>query len=515
MLAPGEDWSNSGDWMWDPGYGWATYDARAETSWNGGMHEQVDYQAWKHYPEQALQGYPPYHWQAGPTLPMPSGVPSLEAKPKMFEPNAFNHASKLSASTTATGGGLLEDEVEARPQLPHGLLDDDDDDIPAPRPGLGQSGRGHELLTPGPPLPLQAHRPPLNAQLDLASAVQANTVKPLNATFGALQAHAYAGALSQVAGQPPHVSPSQAKAQQLPQQPLQAHHMPRMPQHTVPQQQMSQPTQHSRLHASGTNPTAPSRTHQVQMAGSRHGEQISVATLASLWTKPSARGEPIPQGETTEEAPGITVGQVNVSGVICTRATWKIEDVRDKLQATLGRPLVSPPFRARGLPNLRLMVFPDAREAAKGVRQRERKGLYATMVKKGPVHGSLCLKADCLQDGATVLCYNLTVGKERRGPFTYDYKEKAVNGCEDFGIDWLKEIDDWEALDVGVEILDVIDKSERPAYPLRAGQRSWQDGHFRAESYENYAAMKLGVIQRDLFAVNGKTSAAPLKGVRG
>jgi len=161
------------------------------------------------------------------------------------------------------------------------------------------------------------------------------------------------------------------------------------------------------------------------------------------------------------------------------------------------------------------MVFPDAREAAKGVRQRERKGLYATMVKKGPVHGSLCLKADCLQDGATVLCYNLTVGKERRGPFTYDYKEKAVNGCEDFGIDWLKEIDDWEALDVGVEILDVIDKSERPAYPLRAGQRSWQDGHFRAESYENYAAMKLGVIQRDLFAVNGKTSAAPLKGVRG
>ncbi|CAE7789318.1 RNF122 [Symbiodinium sp. CCMP2592] len=321
------------------------------------------------------------------------------------------------------------------------------------------------------------------------------------------EAHAYAGALSQVAGQPPHVSPSQAKAQQLPQQPLQAHHMPRMPQHTVPQQQMSQPTQHSRLHASGTNPAAPSRTHQVQMAGSRHGEQtsnaaeISVAALASLWTKPSARGEPIPQGETTEEAPGITVGQVNVSGVICTRATWKIEDVRDKLQATLGRPLVSPPFRARGLPNLRLMVFPDAREAAKGVRQRERKGLYATMVKKGPVHGSLCLKADCLQDGATVLCYNLTVGKERRGPFTYDYKEKAVNGCEDFGIDWLKEIDDWEALDVGVEILDVIDKSERQAYPLRAGQRSWQDGHFGAESYENYAAMKLGVIQRDLFAV--------------
>lgn len=81
----------------------------------------------------------------------------------------------------------------------------------------------------------------------------------------------------------------------------------------------------------------------------------------------------------------------------------------------MGRPLVSPPFAARGLPNLRLMVFPDAREAAKGVRQRERKGLYATMVKKGPVHASLKLKADCLQD-ATVLRFHLTVGTVRCGP---------------------------------------------------------------------------------------------------
>ncbi|CAJ1337151.1 unnamed protein product, partial [Effrenium voratum] len=105
--------------------------------------------------------------------------------------------------------------------------------------------------------------------------------------------------------------------------------------------------------------------------------------------------------------------------------------------------------------------------AAKGVRQRERKGLYATMVKKGPVHASLKLKADCLLD-ATVLRFHLTVGNIRCGPFTYDYAECAVHGCEDFGIDWLKEIDDVESLRVGVEILDVVDSAECKAYARKA-----------------------------------------------
>jgi len=121
----------------------------------------------------------------------------------------------------------------------------------------------------------------------------------------------------------------------------------------------------------------------------------------------------------------------------------------------MGRPLVSPPFAVCGLPNLRLMVFPDAREAVKSARSRERKGMYAAMVKKGPLHGALKLKADCLPL-PTVLRFNLTVGGTRKGPFTYDFSEQAIHGCDDFSVDWLRQVDDGtDNLRVGVEILEI------------------------------------------------------------
>lgn len=152
---------------------------------------------------------------------------------------------------------------------------------------------------------------------------------------------------------------------------------------------------------------------------------------------------------------GVAVGPTEVNGHLCARAEWKIEDLRGKLQASMGRPLVSPPFAASGLPNLRLMVFPDAKDAVKGVRSRERKGLYAAMVKKGPLYGALCLKADCLLF-ETVLRFYLTVGAARQGPFTFDFSEKAIHGCDDFGADWLKQIDEATGnLSVGVEIFAV------------------------------------------------------------
>lgn len=159
----------------------------------------------------------------------------------------------------------------------------------------------------------------------------------------------------------------------------------------------------------------------------------------------------------TEVSPGVLVGLTKVSGDPCTRAEWRIDSVRSKLQASMGRPLVSPPFAAPGLPNLRLMVFPDAREAVRSARSRERKGMYAAMVKKGPLQGSLKLKADCLERSSTVLRFHLTVGGVRRGPFTYDFSECAIHGCDDFGTDWLKQVDDATGnLSVGVEILDEV-----------------------------------------------------------
>jgi len=155
-----------------------------------------------------------------------------------------------------------------------------------------------------------------------------------------------------------------------------------------------------------------------------------------------------------EVSPGIYVGPAQVTGLDCTRVEWKIEDLRGKLQASMGRPLVSPPFAARGLPNLRLMVFPDARESVKSVRSRERKGMYAAMVKKGPLHGALKLKADCLEH-AKVLRFHLTVGAVRKGPFVYDFSERAIHGCDDFGADWLKQVEEATGnLRVGVEILE-------------------------------------------------------------
>ncbi|CAJ1389834.1 unnamed protein product [Effrenium voratum] len=348
MLA---DWQNPQGWMWDSAYGWA-YDARGDVaSWpNGAYEENV---AWK-YPQDAYQTY----WQADAEMPISS---QLEAKTRAFQPKRPDISLNL---------GFDE---EVRPQLPSGLLDDEDDvtEVPAARarPEAVRPRMRHPLP------PNQVQHPTLQAQFGV------------QAPQPGLQARAKS---------PPGLAP----------------------------------------------PKAPGT--------------VQVSALAALW-QPKA----ITLAPPVEVCPGITVGQVDVWGMTCTRAEWRIEDVREKLQASMGRPLVSPPFAARGLPNLRLMVFPDAREAAKGVRQRERKGLYATMVKKGPVHASLKLKADCLLD-ATVLRFHLTVGNIRCGPFTYDYAECAVHGCEDFGIDWLKEIDDVESLRVGVEILDVVDSAECP-----------------------------------------------------
>jgi len=138
----------------------------------------------------------------------------------------------------------------------------------------------------------------------------------------------------------------------------------------------------------------------------------------------------------------------------CTRVQWRIDNFCAKLQPTMGRPLVSPPFAALGLPNLRLMVFPDVHEAVRSARSRERKGMYAAMVTKGPLTGALKLKADCLQ-GVTVLCFSLSVGSVRVGPVTYDFAKQAVHGVDDFGVDWLKQVDEGTgSLCVGIDLFE-------------------------------------------------------------
>eukprot|EP00931_Biecheleriopsis_adriatica_P078446 TRINITY_DN51900_c0_g1_i1.p1 TRINITY_DN51900_c0_g1~~TRINITY_DN51900_c0_g1_i1.p1 ORF type:complete len:347 (+),score=81.72 TRINITY_DN51900_c0_g1_i1:63-1043(+) len=155
---------------------------------------------------------------------------------------------------------------------------------------------------------------------------------------------------------------------------------------------------------------------------------------------------------------GMSISKPLISGMPCTRVEWCIEDVYSKLQASMGRPVVSPSFGVFGLPNLRLMVFPDGRDIMKNARSAERKVLYANMIKKGPLHGALKLKADCLQC-ATVMTVHLTVGKIRSGPLRYDFSEQAIHGLDDFGVDWLQQVDKASgSLTVGIELLDVQPK---------------------------------------------------------
>jgi hypothetical protein len=151
----------------------------------------------------------------------------------------------------------------------------------------------------------------------------------------------------------------------------------------------------------------------------------------------------------------MSISRSEVEGRASTRIDWKIDDFSGKLQASMGRPVVSPAFDACGLSNLRLMVFPDARDAVKSARSHERKGLYTAMVKKGPLYGSLKLKADGLER-ATVMTLSLVVGNIHAGPTNYDFSEQAVQGMDDFGTDWLQQVDKGTgALRVSIEVVEV------------------------------------------------------------
>ncbi len=64
----------------------------------------------------------------------------------------------------------------------------------------------------------------------------------------------------------------------------------------------------------------------------------------------------VPVATELDLPPGIKIFGVDYAGSMCTRVEWRIDDLNGKLQASMGRPLVSPPFAALGLPNLRLMA---------------------------------------------------------------------------------------------------------------------------------------------------------------
>jgi len=149
---------------------------------------------------------------------------------------------------------------------------------------------------------------------------------------------------------------------------------------------------------------------------------------------------------------GVSVAAATVDGVGAEIASWRIGNLSTKLRGCMGRALVSSPFGMLGLQDLRLMVFPDGKEVAKGPRSRRQKELYVKKVTEGPLEGSVKLKVpDC--PAPHTLRYYLKIGNCRRGPFEHNFAESTVNGCLDFGVDWLEQVEADLSMTVTVEVL--------------------------------------------------------------
>eukprot|EP00440_Ansanella_granifera_P012871 gb/GFBE01013982.1/.p1 GENE.gb/GFBE01013982.1/~~gb/GFBE01013982.1/.p1 ORF type:complete len:384 (+),score=79.36 gb/GFBE01013982.1/:1-1152(+) len=173
---------------------------------------------------------------------------------------------------------------------------------------------------------------------------------------------------------------------------------------------------------------------------------VSITTASSFMTGDST---------VTDDGPleGIHVSAgTTADGIPCQTAEWRIGHLSTKLKGCMGRALVSSPFSAFGLEDLRLMVFPDGKEPVKGPRSRRQKELYTKKVTEGPLEGCLKLKVpEC--PPPHIVEYFLHIGSVRCGPFKHNFGENTVNGCLDFGIDWLKQVEPDQSLMVKVEIL--------------------------------------------------------------
>eukprot|EP00435_Cladocopium_sp_Y103_P015569 s1473_g3.t2 len=149
---------------------------------------------------------------------------------------------------------------------------------------------------------------------------------------------------------------------------------------------------------------------------------------------------------------GVQLSNASVDGLDLERAEWRIGQLSQKLRGCMGRALVSSPFTAAGLEDLRLMVFPEGKELTKGPRSKRQRELYAKKVNEGPLDGCLKIKVpSCPSE--TELQYFLKVGTSRKGPFRHNFAENTVSGCDDFGVDWLKQLEADGSLLVCVEFV--------------------------------------------------------------
>jgi hypothetical protein len=176
---------------------------------------------------------------------------------------------------------------------------------------------------------------------------------------------------------------------------------------------------------------------------------LELATVAEL-----------PEEDKTLES--VSVEQGEVHEIACTRAVWRIVQLRGRLKTSLGKPVVSPAFTIPGLGEIRLMVTPDAKGTLEGMRGKGKQSHFAKMLSQGPLECTLKVKVPCTS--TPVVKFYLTVGPNRRqGPFTCDFSQHTVHGCNDFDCDWLKQVDDEGCLCVGLEIVEICADGQRLA----------------------------------------------------
>ena len=185
---------------------------------------------------------------------------------------------------------------------------------------------------------------------------------------------------------------------------------------------------------------APQKEVSFAKPGSLSSGQSSTLTMASVLSDDPAHLD------------GVQLSNASVDGLDVERSEWRIGQLSQKLRGCMGRALVSSPFTAAGLEDLRLMVFPEGKELTKGPRSKRQRELYAKKVNEGPLDGCLKIKVPSCPSELE-LQYFLKVGTSRKGPFRHSFAENTVSGCDDFGVDWLKELEPDGSLLVCVEFV--------------------------------------------------------------
>jgi len=170
---------------------------------------------------------------------------------------------------------------------------------------------------------------------------------------------------------------------------------------------------------------------------------IARATTEKLCSPPGL-SLPIPES--------ISVQTKEIDGVMASRVEWRIDGMKTKFKDCLVRPLVSPQFEAGGLPELRLMVFPNMGDIA-GLTMREQKSRYEARIAEGPLTGALKFKVVTDAGDRLVIKFKLFIGDMVQGPVEHNFADQVISGL-DFSNNWL-DVVNGGSLVVGVEVMEV------------------------------------------------------------